>query len=56
MKEETIQTQAVLTLLTYANLKNLLYPFFHDDTIPLRISNFKNSIVNKVFLLKFSQL
>ena len=34
-QQQTIQTQAVLTLLTDANLKNL-YSFFCDDAIPLR--------------------
>ena len=28
--------QAVLTLLTDANLKEILYSFFCDDAIPLR--------------------
>ena len=35
MKKENIQTQAVLTLLTDANLRKLLYSFFCDDAIPL---------------------
>ena len=34
-KKKTIQTQAVLTLLTDANLKNFLYSVFCDDAIPL---------------------
>ena len=31
-----METQAFLTFLTDANLKNLIYSFFCDDTIPLR--------------------
>ena len=34
MKEENNTNTSRLTLLTDANLKNFLYPFFCDDAIP----------------------
>ena len=48
MKRKTIQTQAVLTLLTDANFKNL-YSFFCDDTIPLHNFEFRKRLSPDVF-------
>ena len=45
MKEENNTNTRVLTLLTDANLKNLLYPFFCDEAIPLRNFEFQKKIV-----------
>ena len=58
MKKENNTNTSSLTLLTDANLKNLLYSFFCDDAIPLCNFEFKKncSIVEKrLFLPKFSQ-
>ena len=57
MKEESNTNTSRLTLLTDANLKNLLYPFFCDDAIPLHNLQFRKKIVpllTKDFFPKFS--
>ena len=50
-----MQIQAVLTVLTDANLKNLLYSFCCNDTIPLHNFEFQIKILSLLTKDFFSQ-